>query len=277
MKDLRGKVVVITGGGSGIGRATSLQLGREGATVAVADLRKDSAEQTVADIVAAGGQASAHGVDVTSDTEFEALRDAVLEQHGVVDVVINNAGIAVETIPTVDTSLEIFRKVLDVNLWGVIHGTKTFLPHLLSRPSANLVNTCSFAGLMGMTEMSPYNVSKFGVRGLTEALQMEFNKSSLTVTLVCPGGTRTPLMTNSPTVAEANKKALTDNLMKSKSAKPPEYVAACIVAGIKKDKHRVLAGPDTVVIDKIVRLLPGSYPRIMAPQLKKLLDKTLNN
>jgi NAD(P)-dependent dehydrogenase (short-subunit alcohol dehydrogenase family) len=276
MKDLHGKVAVVTGAGSGIGRATSLLLATHGVRVAVCDLNTEAAERTAGDIGAAGGTASAHTVDVAAESSVQDLHTEVLARHGVVDVLLNNAGIAVDAVPTVDTPLEMYRKVLDVNLWGVIHGTNVFLPSLLERPEANLVNTCSFAGLMGMTQMSPYSVSKFGVRGLTEALQMEFDRSPLTVTLVCPGGTRTPLMTNSPIIDESRQQMLTSNLMKSKSARSPEYVAEAIVAGIKRNRGRVLVGTDTKAIDKVVRLLPGSYPRLMAPQLQKLLDKTLN-
>lgn len=276
MKELKDKVAVITGAGSGIGQATAFALAARGATVAVCDLRADAAKDTVERILGSGGRASAHEVDVASRQAVEALRDAVLERHRVVDVLVNNAGVGIDSVPTLDTGLEVYRAVLDINLWGVIHGVKAFLPALVARPEASIVNTGSFAALMGMTMMSPYNISKFGVRGFSEALQMEFNGSALTVTMVYPGATKTGLMVNSSTIDEAKRDQMNTSLMSSKTAIAPERVAAAIVDGIRRKKKRVLAGNDTKVIDKIVRLMPGGYPRIMAPQLKKFIDKTLH-
>jgi NAD(P)-dependent dehydrogenase (short-subunit alcohol dehydrogenase family) len=275
MKDLADKVAVVTGGGSGIGRALSLRLAREGCVVAVCDLRPKAADDTVAAITAAGGSATGHAVDVSSEGQMVALVDTVLDRHGVVDIVVNNAGISTAPEPTVDTALKTFRVVLDVNLWGAIHGSTLFLPHLLERPAANLVNISSFAGLMGMTAMSPYNISKFGVRGLTEALQIEFAGSPLRVSLVCPGGTKTSIMENSPVIEEAKRGALQRNLTGSKQSKSAEYVADVITAGIRRDRTRIMVGADTKVIDKLTRHLPGAYPRLMHKRLAKMYEETL--
>ncbi|HEY1968633.1 MAG TPA: SDR family oxidoreductase [Pseudonocardia sp.] len=277
MKDLTGKVAVVTGGGSGIGRALCLRLAGKGAVVAVCDLREQAAKDTAASIIGAGGRASVHQVDVAAEEQMRALVDAVLAEHGVVDAVVNNAGISTAPEPTVETSLATFHKVLEVNLWGVIHGSTMFLPHLVSRPAANLVNVCSFAGLMGMTAMSPYNISKFGVRGLTEALQMEFATGPLRVSLVCPGGTRTALMENSPVIAEDKRGALHRNLNNSTASKSPEYVADAIVHGILTDRTRILVGSDTKMIDKLTRFLPAAYPKIMHKRLAKMYVETLGS
>jgi NAD(P)-dependent dehydrogenase (short-subunit alcohol dehydrogenase family) len=275
MRDLGGKVAVVTGGGSGIGRALSLALASKGAKVAVCDLNLASAEETVRRVVAAGGSASSHQVDVRSEEEMRILVERVLDEHAVVDVVVNNAGISTAPAPTVDTSLEIFRSVIEVNLWGVIHGSVLFLPHLVKRPAANLVNVASFAGLMGISRMSPYSASKFGVRGLTEALRMEFAATPLKVTLACPGGTRTSIMANSPVIDEAKRDVLQRNLSRSSNSKSPEYVAAAIVKGIIADKPRVLIGPDTKVIDTLVRALPGAYTKLLRRGTEKMFEKAL--
>jgi NAD(P)-dependent dehydrogenase (short-subunit alcohol dehydrogenase family) len=275
MKRVHGKVAVVTGGGSGIGRATCEALAGQGATVAVCDVRPEAAAETVEKITAGGGRATVHGVDVSSEEQMRALVADVLDQHHVVDIVVNNAGISTAPAPTAETDLAIFHKVLDVNLWGTIHGSRLFLPHLLERSEANLVNVCSFAGLMGMTGMSPYNISKFGVRGLTESLQIELAPTALTVTLVCPGGTKTSIMTNSPVIPDSQRDALQRSLSDSKSSATPEDVAKGIMTGILRNKTRVMVGIDTKILDKLTRHLPGAYPKLMHKQLDRMYKQTL--
>src|SRR5439155_21811971 len=130
MRQLEGKIAVITGAGAGIGRATALALAGQRCTVAVCDLDEAAAKETVELVVAAGGRASSHQVDVAAEPQMRALVAAVLAEHGVVDIVINNAGIAGPTLPTAEIPLDRFRTVLDVNFWGVVHGSVLFLPHL---------------------------------------------------------------------------------------------------------------------------------------------------
>lgn len=272
MKDLVGKVAVVTGAGSGIGRAVAAALSAQGVIVAAADLDLPSARRTVAGL---GGSGSAHAVDVSEEDQMRALVDSVLDAHGVVDIVVNNAGISTAPVPAVDTPLATYRTVMAVNFWGVVHGSLLFLPHLSARPEANLVNVASFAGLMGISRMSPYAASKFGVRGFTEALGMELSSGPVSVTLVCPGGTKTSLMLNSPVVDPGRREAMHRNLAGSGQAKSPEYVARAIVRGIRKNRGRVLVGPDTAVLDKIVRVLPGAYPRLLRPAVEKMFEKAL--
>jgi short-subunit dehydrogenase len=241
----------------------------------VCDVRPDAAEETVGLITAVGGKASAHTADVSSEDSVQTLLESVLAEHGVVDILINNAGI-INSSPSRETALDSYRTVLNINLWGPIHGSTIFLPQLLSRPEAHLVNVSSYAGLMGMPEMVPYSTSKFGVRGFTEALQMEFHKTSLGVTVVYPGATKTSLMTNSPTMPAAMKDAFTKNLMASKTASTPEQVADAIVRAITKNIKRVLVGKDTKGVDATTRVLAGRYPMVMAPALKKMLNDIFN-
>ena len=268
VKNLNGKVAVVTGGGAGIGRATCLALARAGCTVAVCDVRPDAAEETAALIT---GDATAHVCDVSSEGDVRALADAVVAAHGAVDVLVNNAGI-INSIPAGETTLDDYRTVLNINLWGTIHGVTVFLPLLTARPEAHLVNVSSYAGLMGMPAMLPYSTSKFAVRGLTEALQMEFHGGPLGVTAVYPGATKTGLMSNSPTMPAAVRDAFTKNLMSSKSASTPEQVADAIVKAIRRRTRRVLVGTDTRGVDATTRALAGLYPTVMAPALKKMLN-----
>jgi NAD(P)-dependent dehydrogenase (short-subunit alcohol dehydrogenase family) len=274
MRELRGKVAVVTGAGAGIGRATSLALAREGTAVAVCDLDAGAAKETANLVETAGGRASVHQVDVASEDEMRALVDAVLGEHGVVDIVVNNAGIAGPTMKTPDVPLERFRKVMDVNFWGVVHGSMLFVPHLVTRPEANLVNMASNAGILAYSRMAPYNSSKFAVRGFTETLRMELRSTPVRVTVVCPGITGTSFVANSPVIDEAERTSMQARFDKTWTNKP-EKVAAAILNAIRKDKPRVLAGPDTVALDAIVRLLPAAHSRLLAKPVELLFRQAL--
>jgi short-subunit dehydrogenase len=238
-------------------------------------VRREAAAEPFYNIVGGGGGATAHAVDVSSEEQMRGFVAEVLDQHHVVDIVVNNAGISPASVPTVETDLSVFHKVLDINLWGVIHGSRLFLPHLLERQEANLVNVCSFAGLIGMIGFSPYNISKFGVRGLTESLQIELAGSPVTVTLLCPGGTKTAIMTNSPVIDSGVRDKMQANLASSKQAIGPEKVAEGVMTGILKNKTRVLVGTDTKMLDKITRILPAAYPKLMHKKMKAMLEEAL--
>lgn len=274
MRKLNGKVAVITGAGAGIGRATALALAASGATVAVCDLDAEGAKATVALVTAAGGRGSAHQADVASEAEMRALAGSVLDEHGAVDIVVNNAGIAGPTMPTADVPLDRFHKVMDVNFWGVVHGSAAFLPHLLARPEANLVNIASNAGILAYSRMAPYNASKFAVRGYTETLRMELRSTPVRVTVVCPGVTGTSIVANSPVIDEADRRTMQARFDKSRTTKP-EKVAAAIVDAIRRDRPRALVGPDTFLVDGLVRLLPGGHSRLLAKPVDLLLRTAL--
>ena len=265
---------MVTGAGAGIGRATALALARQGVTVAVCDLDERSAKEAAGAIVAAGGRASAHRVDVSSEEEMRGLVAEVLGEHGAVDIVVNNAGIAGPTMPTEDVPLERFHKVVDVNFWGVVHGSVAFLPHLKTRPAANLVNVSSNAGIMAYSRMAPYNASKFAVRGFTETLRMELRSTPVRVTVVCPGVTGTSMLAHSPVIDEADRTAMQARFDRTWTNKP-EKVAGAIVNAIRKDKPRALVGPDTAAIDAIVRLLPGGHSRLLAKPIDLVLAQAL--
>ena len=273
MRDLNGKVAVVTGGGSGIGRETVLALAKHGATVAVADLDLGRAQSVVAEVTAAGGKASAHKVDVSSEAEFKALRDEVLAAHGVVDILVNNAGIGPAPVNFVDVDLDYVRRFLDVNLWGAINGTHAFLPELLKRPEASLVNIGSYTGLMAPAGVAAYATSKFGVRGFTESLRMELAGSPVTATLIVPGVTKTSLMANSPVIAEDKKDSLQKAFDKSPSV-GPKTVAKGVIKGIRGKKPRVRTGTDTVALDIITRIAPARYSTILAKPMKAVMQKT---
>jgi len=275
MKDLSGKVAVVTGGGSGIGRATALALAARGTVVAVADLDEGKAKETAAAVTAGGGRASAHQADVTSEGRMRALVDEVLAEHGVVDVVVNNAGIAPPPTRAVDIDLDAFRRIVDVNLWGMVYGSLFFLPHLLTRPEANLVNVASNAGIVGYSRMATYSTSKFAIRGFTESLRMELRRTPVKLTVVCPGATRTAIMENSPLISEAQRRQLQTAWNGAVGVRPPAAVGEAIVKAVLKDRPRCLVGPDTVLLDVLARLLPGGHSRLLGPGIDLALTKML--
>ena len=274
MRELRGKIAVITGAGAGIGRATAVALAGEGCTVAVCDLDEAAAKETVELVAAAGGRASCHQVDVASEPQMRVLAAAVLDEHGAVDIVINNAGIAGPTLPTDEVPLDRFHTVMDVNFWGVVHGSVAFVPHLRTRPEANLVNVASNAALLAYSRMAPYNASKFAVRGFTETLRMELRSTPVRVTVVCPGVTGTQMLSHSPVIDEADRQTMQARFDSYRTAKP-ETVARAIVRAIKADKPRALIGADTAIFDAIVRLMPGAHSRLLARPVDMVLARAL--
>jgi NAD(P)-dependent dehydrogenase (short-subunit alcohol dehydrogenase family) len=272
MRELSGKVAVITGGGSGIGRATCLTLAGEGMAVAVCDIEGAAAESTSVAVRSKGGTATTHPVDVADLEAMRALVPTVLAAHGAVDVVVNNAGIGTGPRPTAELPLDEFHRTMDINFWGTVHGSIVFLPHLLGRPTANLVNVASNAALMAYTAQAAYCSSKFAVRGFTETLRMELRSTPVRVTLVCPGATRTPIMSRSPVMGPEQRRKAQDRLDAMRGAASPEKVAAKILRAIRHDDPRALIGVDTAIIDLLVRTLPGAYSRILHRPTRKLLE-----
>ena len=272
MQGLAGKVVVVTGAGSGIGRALAFALAGRGAVVAVADVDDTAAKATAESIVREGGAATPHWVDVSSEESVRALREAVVGAHRGVDILVNNAGIGTPPTRATDLAPGLLRRVMDVNFWGVVHGSLVFLPDLLGRPAANLVNVASNAALAGYSRQTSYCASKFAVRGFTEALRMELHGTPVRVTLVCPGATRTPIMSHSPLMDERQRAAAQAGL-DGVWGRSPTAVAERIVGGIRRGRPRVLIGPDTVALDTLARLFPGAYSRVLHQPIERFLDR----
>jgi NAD(P)-dependent dehydrogenase (short-subunit alcohol dehydrogenase family) len=269
MKHLRGKLAVVTGAGSGIGRATALRLAREGAHVAVLDLRAQTAEHTAAQIASAGGTAAAFAVDVSDRHQVDETAAEIERSMGRAAILVNNAGVMIKTEPLSEAPYANFQLAVAVNLWGVVHCTCAFLPQLRSHPQASLINVSSMGGLIGFMLQTPYCTTKFAVRGFTEALRMELLDSSVRVSGVYPGHIDTPVIDNSPTLSEADKSVLRAQIAKARPHSP-DKVAAAIVRCVRSGQARALVGHETYIIDWIARLLPGSADRLLHPLIRKM-------
>lgn len=259
MEDFRDKVVVITGAGSGIGRALALALRAEGAVLALNDWNEEALLTTVEQC----GQVGLwQQFDVSDRAAMEAFAGRVAADLGRVDLVINNAGLAPPRRLTEAQGLAEYERVIGVNMWGVIYGSLAFLPYLRQQPNAGLVNISSVFGLMGYPRQSPYCISKFAVRGFTETLRIESRGTGLYVACVHPGGIRTNIVRHMQGEAATDHQQLVSEFERA-ARTTPERAAAVILRGIRRRRQRILIGADARVIDWVTRLFPGSYEKIL--------------
>jgi len=270
-----GKVCAVTGAGSGIGRALAVELARRGARVAISDIDPDGLTGTSAAI---GRELHVTVVDVADRDAVEAWAAAVAGHHGVVHQIYNNAGIAFSR-PVLESEYEDFEQVLAVNLWGVIHGTKAFLPHVIASGDGHVTSISSVNGFFAQSRMSHYCASKFAVRGFSESLRSEMlaARHHVGVTVVHPGGVKTNIA--DAALDEARKRGFvpTDADLRRHQTfnekilrMAPEQAARIIVDGVEGGRARVLVGNDARLIDAIVRLLPGRYPRVAVALERRL-------
>jgi NAD(P)-dependent dehydrogenase (short-subunit alcohol dehydrogenase family) len=250
MTALRGKVVVVTGAGSGIGRALAEELVARGATVAISDWDARGLDETVARI-GTRGAVSAHVLDVSKRDQWASYAAQVEVAHGPAHVVINNAGVAVRA--SVEAiSYEDFELVMNVNFWGVVHGTKTFLPHFRKHGVGHVVNISSLNGMVPFANQAPYNCSKYAVLGFSETLMQELRGSGIQVTVVHPGGIKTNIARNGRGLTEGDAKAF-DKIARTTA----ESAAKQILNGVEQDRERVYVGADAKLIALSKRLLPA--------------------
>jgi NAD(P)-dependent dehydrogenase (short-subunit alcohol dehydrogenase family) len=225
MGKLAGKVAIITGAASGIGRASALLFAREGAAVAVADRNRAGAEAVAAAIAAAGGTACAVEVDVTHAAAVRALIDATVARYGRLDVLFNNAGIGGTFRPLAECTDEDFDRVVAVNLKGVFLGMKYGIPALLRSGGGVVINTASVAGLVGTRGFGPYSASKGGVVQLTKVAALEYARQNVRVNCICPGGVDTPILDMVPA---AQRAAIAQINPMGRLAQPAEIAAMAL-------------------------------------------------
>jgi butyryl-CoA dehydrogenase len=268
MRTFDGRVAAITGAGSGIGRALARELAARHAPVALSDIDEAGLAETVTLCEGSGVKVTSQHLDVADRDAVYAWADQVVEDHGKVNLIFNNAGVALAA--TIEAmSYEDFEWLMNINFWGVVYGTKAFLPHLKAAGEGHVVNLSSVFGLISIPSQSAYNAAKFAVRGFTDALRMELEieGAGVSCTTVHPGGIKTNIARNaridasvvetgsSPEEAwgQFDKVALTR----------PEKAARQILTAVEHDRRRALIGPDAPVIDFISRLPAGLYQRAL--------------
>ncbi len=271
MEGFAGKVAAITGAGSGIGQALALELGRSGATVAISDVDTEGLAQTEEKLKAIGAPVRADRLDVTEREAFQIYADQVNEHFGKVNQIYNNAGIAF----TGDVEVSQFKdieRVMDVDFWGVVNGTKAFLPHLIASGDGHIINVSSFFGIFSMPGQAAYNAAKFAVRGFTEALRQEMVLAGhpVKVTAVHPGGIKTAIVRNATAAEGVDADAFARLFDKRLAGTSPHRAAQIILEAVRKDKARVLVGRDAQVLDLIVRLTGSGYQRLFSPVVARM-------
>jgi NAD(P)-dependent dehydrogenase (short-subunit alcohol dehydrogenase family) len=271
MKEFAGKVCVITGAGSGIGRALAVDLARRGARLAISDINAETVAETarLCTSRAAGVDVESYVLDVAAKDAVFAHAEAVLERFERVNLVVNNAGVAVAK-NVLDMPMEDFEWLMGINFWGVIYGSKAFLPALIASGDGHLVNISSVFGIIGVPKQAAYNAAKFGVRGFTEALRQELLVAGHPVGVSCvhPGGVRTGIARAARTDGTVDPAELADTFERM-ARTSPEKAAAIILAGVSKRSPRILVGPDARAIDVMARVLGPAYQQIVYRAAKR--------
>ena len=271
----RGKVAVVTGAGSGIGRALAVDLAGRGARLAVSDIDSHGLAETVRQVEALGAEVRSDHLDVGERAAVFAYADAVVEHFGVVNIVFNNAGISFSGEVEV-SEFKDMERIMDIDFWGVVNGTKAFLPHLVASGDGHVVNTSSLFGLLAMPSQSAYNAAKFAVRGFTESLRQEMiiAKRPVKVSCVHPGGIKTNIVRNGTAAAGTDNVAVAE-LCDAKLAKTTATEAArVILRGVEKGHARILVGADAKALDALVRLTGSGYQRIVATVARRIMPKS---
>jgi len=274
MKDLKGKVAVVTGASSGIGRATAIELAKEGCMLAISDVNEKELEVTRQTIEKMGTKVHAKVLDVANKKAFHDYANEVAEHFGKVNIVINNAGVAVSA-TLENTTYEDFEWLMNINFWGMVYGSKAFLPHLKKTGDGHICNVSSVFGFMAPAGTGAYNASKFAIRGFNETLRAELDIEDCGVSLssIHPGGIKTNIARD----ARMDEKTLKDLGMDKAKAHAqftqialttPESAAKTIVNGIKKNKMRILIGFDAKVIDWLTRFTPILYRKLVTKLMK---------
>jgi len=258
-----GRVAAITGAGSGIGRALALELAARGCHVAISDVNEAALQPVAEACRAAGVEASATRVDTADREAMHAWADFVVARHGRVNFIFNNAGVALGA--TVNgTTYEDFEWLMGVNFWGVVHGTKAFMPHLMTARDGHVINVSSVFGLMGIPTQGAYNASKFAVRGFTDCLRQELEIMDCGVSATCvhPGGIKTNIARAARKHDSVRELGLPEDdggEFEKNFRTTPEQAANVILRAVAKNRRRVMIGTDGYFFDWIARLIPGHY------------------
>lgn len=264
---IQDRVFVVTGGGDGIGREVVLEILRRGGRVAAVDLRAEGLAETERLAGALPGRLTLHACDVTDRAAIDALPGEVIAAHGQVDGLLTVAGIIQRFVPVVDLSMAEMERLMAVNFWGTVYPVKAFLPELLRRPQAALLNVSSMGGLVPVPGQGAYGASKGAVKLFSETLFAELRGTSVAVTLVFPGGAGTNIAGNSgvepPAVPDL------DAAMRRLTA--PADAARQMVDAVEAGRFRVVIGRDARMLDLMARVAPTRAITVVADRMKKML------
>ncbi len=267
---VQNKVLVVTGGGSGIGRELVLLLLARGARVAAVDLNPTTLEETVQIAGDIKDRLSTHVLNVTDRAGVEALPEQIIAHHGAVDGIINNAGIIQPFVKINDLQYDAIERVMNVNFYGVVYMTKSFLPHLLKRPEAHVINVSSMGGFLPVPGQSVYGAAKAAVKLFTEALNSELASTQVRVTVVFPGAVATNISSNSGLAQP--KTSDTSAQESSFKPMPAPDAAKMIVDAIEKDAYQVYVGKDSQTMNTLYRLNPKNAARMIYKKMESLLS-----
>lgn len=269
MKSFKNKVAAVTGAGSGIGQAIAIALAKQSCHLALSDISEAGLAKTVELLTPYSVKVTTQKVDVAKRDEVATWAKAVVDEHGQVNLIFNNAGVAIGSTAE-GVSYEDLEWLIGINFWGVVYGTKEFLPYLKQSGDGHIINISSMFGLTAQPTQSAYNASKFAVRGFTESLRQELDLQNAGVSATCvhPGGIRT----NIAKAARMNNsiQSLGMDPLKSQDAfdkllrTPADDAAQQILEAVRKDRRRLLIGADAKAVDVIQRILPQGYQKIFA-------------
>jgi len=269
VRDFTNRVAAVTGAGSGIGRALAVELARRGCHLALSDVDKIGLDATAEMVAPYPVTVTSAPVDVADRVAVEEWADVVVNEHGRINLIFNNAGVALGA--SVETmTYEDFEWLMNINFWGVVHGTKAFLPHLKAAGEGHIINISSVFGLVGVPSQSAYNAAKFAVRGFTEALRIELDieRCGVSCTTIHPGGIKTNIARNARFDASALEMVGQDPA-KLVAASERAFIttadkaAEMILRAVEHDKRRAIIGPDGRVIQALALTPPGLYQRVI--------------
>ncbi|MDQ2758589.1 MAG: SDR family NAD(P)-dependent oxidoreductase [Actinomycetota bacterium] len=279
MHQLTGRVVAITGAGSGIGRALARRFALEGSHLALSDVDAEGLAETARLLTDLAVRVTTAVVDVSDEQAVLDWAQAVVADHGRVNVIVNNAGVALSG-TVAGLSIADYRWIMGINFWGVVHGTKAFLPHLEASGEGHVVNISSVFGLTAQPFMSGYNASKFAVRGFTESLRQELDLTDSTVTATCvhPGGIKTNIarsarMSESMVTTTGQSAEESAAEFEKLFLTTADAAARVIVKGVKRNRRRVLIGADARVFDAMPRLAPTGYQRLIGAVIRSRMRR----
>ena len=276
MKNFNNKVAAITGAASGIGRALALNLAREKCDLALSDVNEAGLRETAEKARALGVKVTTTKVNVADRAAMHAWADQVVKDHGKVNLIFNNAGVALGN-TVADASYDDYEWIMGINMWGVVYGTKAFLPYLKKTGDGHVINVSSIFGLFAQPTQSGYNMSKFAVRGFTESLRQELDLENCGVSATCvhPGGIKTNIAKNARmddsvlklTGGKGSTEKMTQQF-EQMFVTTPDKAAQVILKAVKRNSRRVLIGNDAKATDMMQRLLPQVYQKLVTTSFR---------